>query len=1524
MINIDWNNIRPIDGSQRTGFEELCAQLARIESPPGAHFVRKGTPDGGVECFCILTDGTEWGWQAKYFPASLGNAQWAQLDDSVETALDRHPALTRYFLCIPRNRSDGRRQGQTTELDRWNAHVQKWQGWAEQRGMEVEFVWWGDSELLYILSRPDQIGRCWFWFNLDVFDDHWFRQRLDEAIATAGPRYTPEIHVDLAIARQLEAFTWTEGAFAHIKSLARDIRKNLSGLGISRANDGTRQNLPEVTGLQETVNAVLNGFSKLHYNPIADSQLEALVEGIKTTDVEVDKIRPILDELARDHDGTKTSEGSRPSHHHNPFREASRQVNRIQRSLDNTRFELEKASRLADSRVIVISGHAGVGKTHLLCDFSLRYHNAGGPVVILMGQRFSTSEDPWAQMLQMLGLDADSPEAFVGALEAAAQAANSRAIVIIDALNEATYRDIWSSHLPSYLTRLHQSPWISVMLAIRSSYEEVTIPAEVRTQGLSIEHEGFGDQQYDAIRTFFSYYGLEFPSAPTLHPEFNNPLFLKTVCMALQRNSERRLPRGFHGITSVFEYYLDAINYKLAKVLDYDPRDRLVHKAVDLVARQLVEGKRYWLARAEAAEWINELLPGKGFNASLYRGLVAEGVVLENWNYAIGGEVALLAYEKFADHVIANMLLDAHLDTANPRSCFEKGGELEFLQQGPPYPTHGLLEALSVQIPERTGQELVDLAPTLLDHYSTGHAFSESIVCRRLDAFSENTMAVLRELENRDMIWDPLDMILTVSTVPGHRFNAEYLDRRLRSMPMADRDAAWSIYIHNAYGTKGPIDRLIDWAWRIAPEDNLELSVIDLATTTLGWMLTTSNRFLRDRATKAVVSLLTGRLDSVTALVAKFSDVDDPYVTERVYAVAYGVAMRSYDNGKVGVLAQLVYERIFASDSPPAHILLRDYARGVVERAIHLGADIDVDEARIRPPFSSIWPHIPDEAVVEELGAEPKEPGPGAKNSKWDQTRIYDSVMHDDFGHYVIGESPSNWLSLKLDEDVWQPPDVRYSSLLSELSDREASVVEEFDQVKANRPLPYIVTQFVDKDRNVVRTTQDECGTQLLEDYEALQSEYEKTLALSKQRLARELTPEHWATLETILEELDDPDRRRGPRLDMRIVKRYVVWRAFDLGWTVDRFGRFDRDLPYDGRTATKAERIGKKYQWIAYHEILAYLSDHNQYCGLYDEEDVVRGYQGPWQESLRDIDPSCTLSRTQGGTSWGGHAKSWWGAESYDAWGQDLSYEEWVALEGDLPNINELLRVTDPNDGTSWLNVQGYFNWKEVPPPDVEPYDVERREVWLIATGYFIKAEEANDFMTWAQTVDFMGRWMPEGPKEFRLYLGEYGWSPAFKHLHETSYSNETWTQAERGCPIRVQPCSSGYVAEGAESDCSIDDYHELDLPHHEFVAHLGLKWSGSGAEYLDDQKRIVAFDPTVKQDGPTALLISEQSMKRYLQDKGLALCWTVIGEKYVLGTMSGRHHHGLLTVSGAYRHTDCGPEGFVKFQLRLPSTAS
>ena len=59
-MGLSWSDLRACNGSQREGFEELCSQLARLETPDGAEFIRTGDPDSGVECFCRLEDGQEW------------------------------------------------------------------------------------------------------------------------------------------------------------------------------------------------------------------------------------------------------------------------------------------------------------------------------------------------------------------------------------------------------------------------------------------------------------------------------------------------------------------------------------------------------------------------------------------------------------------------------------------------------------------------------------------------------------------------------------------------------------------------------------------------------------------------------------------------------------------------------------------------------------------------------------------------------------------------------------------------------------------------------------------------------------------------------------------------------------------------------------------------------------------------------------------------------------------------------------------------------------------------------------------------------------------------------------------------------------------------------------------------------------------------------------------------------------------------------------------------------------------------
>jgi hypothetical protein len=159
-----------------------------------------------------------------------------------------------------------------------------------------------------------------------------------------------------------------------------------------------------------------------------------------------------------------------------------------------------------------------MGKTHLLCDLAMKRQKAGLPTVLLMGQRFRQPAEPWTQVLQQLHMAQWSAEGFVGALEAVAQSVNARLLVMIDALNEGAGREIWPDHMSAFLQLIATSPWIGVVVSVRSSYEELVLPQSVIKSASRVTHGGFADHEYDASKTFFKFYRIELPSTPLLAP----------------------------------------------------------------------------------------------------------------------------------------------------------------------------------------------------------------------------------------------------------------------------------------------------------------------------------------------------------------------------------------------------------------------------------------------------------------------------------------------------------------------------------------------------------------------------------------------------------------------------------------------------------------------------------------------------------------------------------------------------------------------------------------------------------------------------------------------------------------------------------------------------------------------------------------------------------------------------------------------------------------------------------------------
>ena len=147
-VPLVWAQLREWNGSLQTAFETLCNHFAAYEVvPQGSIFVPNAPPDGGVESYWILPDGSEWGFQAKFFTAKPDSSEWGQIDKSVKRALETHPKLSRYTICMPIDRADPRKEDKQYFKDAWDNHEEKWISLAKEESRTVRFDYWGETEL---------------------------------------------------------------------------------------------------------------------------------------------------------------------------------------------------------------------------------------------------------------------------------------------------------------------------------------------------------------------------------------------------------------------------------------------------------------------------------------------------------------------------------------------------------------------------------------------------------------------------------------------------------------------------------------------------------------------------------------------------------------------------------------------------------------------------------------------------------------------------------------------------------------------------------------------------------------------------------------------------------------------------------------------------------------------------------------------------------------------------------------------------------------------------------------------------------------------------------------------------------------------------------------------------------------------------------------------------------------------------------------------------------------------------------
>lgn len=342
---------------------------------------------------------------------------------------------------------------------------------------------------------------------------------------------------------------------------------------------------------------------------------------------------------------------------------------------------------------------------------------------------------------------------------------------------------------------------------------------------------------------------------------------------------------------------------------------------------------------------------------------------------------------------------------------------------------------------------------------------------------------------------------MTLAAVPDHPLNANRLHVHLSASSMADRDSWWSTFIHRRYEAESAVDRLLDWASSPFRKYKLERSAAILYGTAVCWLFTTSNRFLRDHATKSLVQAIDDDIDVLVALIEKFRSVNDPYVKERICAVAFGCAMKTTNPARLKSLGTAMYDWIFAGEKVYSHILVRDYARGVIEAALEAGQCQEVDPRKIRPPYKSTWPKkIPSEAELKSKYGWDQD---GMPQAEWARLSIYHSVMGwGDFARYVIGTNSGSfeWSDIKLGKRPTVTAKEKHDAFVDGLRDDQRKAWDKFQELHFRQIVSNLRRRAeIDVDSDTGRPSEDS----LKDELKMAEKKFEATLNPTERRIYR-------------------------------------------------------------------------------------------------------------------------------------------------------------------------------------------------------------------------------------------------------------------------------------------------------------------------------------------------------------------------------------------------------------------------------------
>lgn len=505
------------------------------------------------------------------------------------------------------------------------------------------------------------------------------------------------------------------------------------------------------------------------------------------------------------------------------------------------------------------------------------------------------------------------------------------------------------------------------------------------------------DDVEQAVKKYFQTYKIVADPPATQLTQFKIPIYLKIFCETINPNREREKHIDVDEWTlfEVFEKYLEQCNQAVSKRLDLEPEARVVQTKLNKVGEYLWQHRCRYIELEELAYIIDDQsLQKLKKSSSKMRALEDEGLlVFRDW--VEDTEMVSFTYDLLGGYLIAQYLVRT---SANHRQSYLRRAVLNifgkerknlhpFLNNVKKYSVdllpvriHGFMDnllgrktvhplcddigrCLAALLPSKTGKFLHEISKneTAL-RYSIRALFEIAPQYLNKNCVKLVTRRFEKHQQERQFL---LKLAKTTIGHPEHPFNVKFWSKQLAALSMAERDLCWTEYVRqNRYSFEDVVERFEKACKNSQDLSDVSAKRLHLMAEYIMWILTSTVRPLRDIATRALYWYGRRFPNEFFDLVLQSFTINDPYVSERMLAATYGIAMArqndfedtSFVDEILPIYGKKLYENMFKPNAPHAttHILARDYAKRTIDIALIHHTDLlsDDERERITPPFT--------------------------------------------------------------------------------------------------------------------------------------------------------------------------------------------------------------------------------------------------------------------------------------------------------------------------------------------------------------------------------------------------------------------------------------------------------------------------------------------------------------------------------------------------------------------------------------------